>query len=167
MAHTGKRRRIGGFFTFLLLLIVVVIGVGFWQGWFVISSQDEEGRGRTDVTLTIDKDEIQRDVDSAVEATRRETREVGKKIEAARDINSVEGVVQSVDTQKGLVTVKTDDGEVKSFPVGDETEISAAREGLGLDDLAAGDNVIVVYQDGERRRVDSITVVEENEGSLP
>ena len=166
MAHHPRARRFGGFLTFLLILLVIFVGVGFWQGWFSLSTGD--GDGRTDVTLTIDEEKMESDAGAALEATRREAREVGEKIKAASDITSVEGVVESVDAESGAVTVRTEDDGVQTFQTGDETEFSRDDEPTRLSGISAGDQVIVVYREGEQRRVDSITVVEpEGSGEPP
>lgn len=158
MAHHPRARRFGGFLSVLVVLLVIVVGVGFWQGWFSLSSGDVDGR--TDVTLSVDEEKIERDTGAALDATRREAREVGEKIKAASDITSVEGVVESVDAQERSVTVRTEDDGVQTFRVVDDTELSRDDEPTQLSGISAGDQVIVVFREGEQRRVDSITVVE-------
>lgn len=165
MANHPRARRAGGIVTFLILLVIVLIGVGFWLGWFSLATDGEDGQGRTDVTLTIDQDEMRRDVGAAAESTRREAREVGEKIKVATDIKSVEGVVQSIDADS--VTVRTEDGETQSFQIVDATEFSLNEEEVSVGEISSGDNVIVVYREGEQRRVDSITVVEDEAAATP
>ena len=163
MANHPRARRAGGIVTFLILVVIVLIGVGFWQGWFSLATEGEDGR--TDVTLTIDQDEIRRDAGAAAESTRREAREVGEKIKAATDITSVEGVVESIDADS--VTVRTEDGETQSFRIEDATEFSRSDEEIPVGEISSGDNVIVVYREGEQRRVDSITVVDDEAAETP
>lgn len=165
MAHHPRARRFGGFLTFVVVLLVIVAGVGFWQGWFSFSSGDADGR--TDLTLSVDKEKIEQDTGAALDATRREAREVGEKIKAASDITSVEGVVESVDAQERSVTVRTEDSGAQTFQIRDETELSRDDEPTPLSGISAGDEVIVVYREGEQRRVDSITVVEPQAGEQP
>ena len=168
MAHHPRARRFGGFLTFVLILLVIVVGVGFWQGWFTLSTgSTDDGDGQTDVTLTVDKDKIERDTGAALEATRREAREVGEKIKAASDITSVEGVVESVDAEARSVTVRTEGDGVQTFQAGDDTELSRDDNPTQLGAISAGDQVIVVYREGEQRRVDSITVVEPEASDEP
>ena len=45
---------------FLLLLCVVVIG--FWRGWFSVSSHGPDGDNKVDVNLTVDPDKAKEDV---------------------------------------------------------------------------------------------------------
>jgi len=47
----------------VLLLIGVVLGVGFYRGWFHVSSTSPAEK--SSVTLTVDKDKIQQDKDRA------------------------------------------------------------------------------------------------------
>ena len=163
MAHHPRARRAGGFFTILLLLLVVAVGVGFWQGWFSLSTtSDEAGNGRTDVTLTIDKEKIEHDTSTAIEATRREAREAGEKIKTATDLETVQGVVQSVDPAQNTITIRTDDDEVQTFRSGEATDISADGEETTLSGIAAGDRVVIVYREGDERTADSVTITSDD-----
>lgn len=49
----------------LVILALCVALVGLYMGWFRVSSSSTGGT--TDVTVTVDKDQIQRDKDRAVE----------------------------------------------------------------------------------------------------
>lgn len=168
MAHHPRARRFGGFMTLVLILLVIFVGVGFWRGWFSLSTRaTEDGDGQTDVTLSIDQEEMERDAEAALEATRREAREVGEKIRAATDIRSVEGAVESVDPQQRTVTVRTEDNDVQTFRADENTELSRDDEPAEFGGISAGDTVIVVYREGEQRRVDSITIVEGERGERP
>ena len=165
MAHHPRARRAGGFLMFLLLLVVVVVGVGFWQGWFALSTNtDGEGDGQTNVTLTIDKEKMEQDTSSAIEATRREAREAGEKISAAADLESVQGVVQSVDAAQNTITLRTDEGDVQTFRAGDGTEIAVDDEETTLSGISAGDQAVIVYKDGDgdERIVNSITITKDD-----
>lgn len=52
-------------FVVLLLLVVFVIGLGFYRGWFALSSPDADpGSQKVDVNLTVDRDKMQADVDA-------------------------------------------------------------------------------------------------------
>jgi hypothetical protein len=50
----------------ILVILVICVGLlGLYMGWFRFSSSTTNGK--TDVTLTVDKDQIKKDKDRAVE----------------------------------------------------------------------------------------------------
>jgi hypothetical protein len=49
----------------LVLLVAGFIGLGFYQGWFHLNTQSDAGK--TDVTLTVDKDKLSADQQRAKE----------------------------------------------------------------------------------------------------
>jgi len=49
----------------LVLIVAVFIGVGFYRGWFTVSS-DSQG-STPNITVSVDKDKIREDKDKAVE----------------------------------------------------------------------------------------------------
>jgi hypothetical protein len=49
----------------LACLMIAVIALGFYQGWFVLSSGRELGSNKVDVQLTVDPDKVQSDADQA------------------------------------------------------------------------------------------------------
>ena len=49
---------------FLLLLAVVVVCVGFYRGWFVLSSSNNELNNKADINLTVDKDKLREDAEA-------------------------------------------------------------------------------------------------------
>jgi hypothetical protein len=52
-------------FTVLVLLVLCIAALGFYKGWFRFSSTSSGGK--SDVTLTVDKDQIARDKEKAVD----------------------------------------------------------------------------------------------------
>ena len=61
--------------TFVLVLIVCVAAVGFYRGWFTLSSKPEEGSNKVDVNLTMDRGKMEQDAETVKEKT---TEFVGK-----------------------------------------------------------------------------------------
>jgi cell division protein FtsX len=58
-------------FTVLVVLVLCVVGLGFYQGWFVLSShRASDGGGQIDVNLTVNPDKAKEDARS-VEAKAR------------------------------------------------------------------------------------------------
>jgi hypothetical protein len=67
----------------LVLLVAVVIGVGFYQGWFHVSTGGSDGK--VNAGVTVDKEKIEADKEKAKEKLR-ELEEKGKeKVNAATD----------------------------------------------------------------------------------
>ncbi len=52
----------------LVILALIVAAVGFYRGWFDVSTDDQPGE--TNIEMTIDKDKIKQDAESAVEKAR-------------------------------------------------------------------------------------------------
>lgn len=53
---------------FLVLVVVGVIGLGFYRGWFDVSTGGPDNK--RNITVTMNKDSIQKDTDKAVEKAR-------------------------------------------------------------------------------------------------
>jgi hypothetical protein len=60
--------------TFFVLALIVagVVGLGFYMGWFHFSSSSD-GRN-SHITVSVDKDQIQKDKDKAVDTVETATR---------------------------------------------------------------------------------------------
>lgn len=52
----------------LVILAAIVVGVGFYRGWFDVSTDDQSSE--TNVELKIDKDKIKQDAEAASEKAR-------------------------------------------------------------------------------------------------
>jgi hypothetical protein len=61
--------------TFVLVLIICLVAVGFYRGWFTLSSKPEAGSNKVDVNLTMDRDKMEQDAEKVKEKT---TEFVGK-----------------------------------------------------------------------------------------
>ncbi len=62
------------FLVVLLLLVIAVVGLGFYMGWFRLSSDQTDDK--TNINITIDKDKFRKDEDKAIE----KVKEVGESI---------------------------------------------------------------------------------------
>ena len=58
-------RTIGVLTTLLMLIVVPVLTVGFWKGWFAVSSGSREGQWQLE--FTIDTQEIKHDIGTAAD----------------------------------------------------------------------------------------------------
>ena len=50
--------------TILFVLALVIVGVGFYQGWFTLSSPEPDQGNQININLEIDKDKMKEDADS-------------------------------------------------------------------------------------------------------
>ncbi|HZL88880.1 MAG TPA: hypothetical protein VFB96_10945 [Pirellulaceae bacterium] len=48
----------------LIVLVLLVIGVGFYRGWFALSSPDADKGNKVNVNLTVDGDKMQEDAEA-------------------------------------------------------------------------------------------------------
>jgi len=76
-------------FAVLLLLVVAVVGLGFYLGWFRVST-DSEGQ-KTNIKITVDKDKIRKDEEKAKEKVQEVEQKVKEKIGAGTDKSKDEG----------------------------------------------------------------------------
>jgi hypothetical protein len=53
------------FLIVMLLIVVGVVGLGFYRGWFHVSS--DRSAEKSNVTLTVDKDKVKQDAKDAKE----------------------------------------------------------------------------------------------------
>lgn len=55
-------------FTVILLLLLCVVGVGFYRGWFALSSTRPDD-GKININLTVDPDKVKEDAESVKDKT--------------------------------------------------------------------------------------------------
>ncbi len=48
----------------LVAIAIIGVGIGFYRGWFVVSSHRETESNKVDVNLTMDPDKVQADAES-------------------------------------------------------------------------------------------------------
>jgi len=61
------------FLSVLVVLLLLVAGIGYYRGWF--HAQSNDGNGQATVTVTVNKDKITQDKNSA----RQEVQDLGHK----------------------------------------------------------------------------------------
>jgi len=74
----------------LIVLAILVVGVGFYRGWFALSSQNQDAESnKTDINLTVDRGKVKEDVqevkDKTTELAKKGTAEVKDLGNRARD----------------------------------------------------------------------------------
>ena len=64
-----------GFLVVLLLLVVGTVGLGFYRGWFQLSTGGTAGK--SNATITVDRDKMQADQDKLKKQVQDVTNKVG------------------------------------------------------------------------------------------
>lgn len=73
----------------LFVLLVIVIAVGFYRGWFSLSSRSRDaGSNKVDVNLTVDKDKIQDDAETVKKKANELSDKVTKQVTESDDQKS-------------------------------------------------------------------------------
>jgi hypothetical protein len=74
------------FFPVLIVLIICVVALGFYRGWFTLSSgSPDKGSHKVDVNLTMDRDKIEEDAETV---KKKATEFTGKVTEEAHKLGS-------------------------------------------------------------------------------
>jgi hypothetical protein len=74
-----------GFFVVLVLLVAGVVGLGFYLGWFRLSTDRTEQK--TNITITVDQDKIREDEEKAKE----KVQEAGQKVKEKTGVGTAKG----------------------------------------------------------------------------
>jgi len=67
----------------LFVLVLIVLVLGFYLGWFGLSSHNNPSS--SDITLSVDKDKMESDKDKAVDKVQDMGNKVADKIEGTRE----------------------------------------------------------------------------------
>jgi cell division protein FtsX len=55
-------------FAFLIVLVICVAGVGFYRGWFTVSSQSSNAESnKVNINMTVDPDKVKADAETVKE----------------------------------------------------------------------------------------------------
>jgi len=63
--QSAGRRIVKRLVRLLLIVAIVVGGLGFYRGWFVLSSGRHSGSNKVDVNLSVDPDKVKADAEQA------------------------------------------------------------------------------------------------------
>jgi hypothetical protein len=69
----------------LVVLAALVAGVGFYRGWFTVTTDKDSSH--TDVTVTVDKDKIKEDEQKAKDKAKELEQRTKEKVESATQKN--------------------------------------------------------------------------------
>jgi len=57
-------------FVVVTVLVILVVGVGFYRGWFALSSENRDTENnKTDINLTVDRGKVKEDVQEVKDKT--------------------------------------------------------------------------------------------------
>jgi hypothetical protein len=62
------------------VVVACLVGIGFYRGWFALSTQKEMVTHKVDIDLTVDPDRIARDAKKAAELTKAEAAALSAKL---------------------------------------------------------------------------------------
>jgi hypothetical protein len=71
-----------GFLILVVLLLVGLVGLGFYRGWFQLSTDSTEHKAHT--TLTVDQDKIQEDKEKVQEFGHQAKEKTGERIDQGK-----------------------------------------------------------------------------------
>jgi len=65
-------------FAVLIVLVLLVVGLGFYRGWFALSSPADKGSNKVNVNLTMDGNKMQEDAQAVQNKTAELTGQANK-----------------------------------------------------------------------------------------
>jgi hypothetical protein len=78
-----KELMMNRFLVVLVLLVIAVVGLGFYMGWFRLSSDQKDEK--TNINLTIDEDKFRKDKDRMIEKVQEAGESVKEKTKTATE----------------------------------------------------------------------------------
>ena len=73
--------------TVLFVLLVCVVGVGFYRGWFALSSRSPDaGSNKVNINLTVDRDKMQEDAQAVQNKTAELTGKATEEVNGPGDL---------------------------------------------------------------------------------
>jgi ribosomal protein S1 len=125
----------------LFLLLIVLAVVGYFRGWFFVSTADDLRRDEVNVNVKVDTEKVKEDVDAARKSARELGNDANKALKETTGADTVKGTVS--DVRPDQFSVKQDDGMV----------VTILRNGATK---SATDNAAAELKVGDRVRVDCI-----------
>lgn len=155
-----------GFVIVVALVGAAVVGIGFYQGWFQVGS--ENAKGKSNVTLSVDKDKIKEDSKTAVAKVEDVGHQIKDKVEGTTEKNRVEatqeksmdGTVVSVSADKLTMTNK--EGKEHSHALAANVKVTCDGKACTVADLRAGMRIRVTADTTERQAATRIEALDTN-----
>ncbi len=148
----------------LLVVVLIVAGLGFYLGWLHFGTERDREGNLIGVRVDINRGKIRNDT----QTVRKEAGNLGRKVkegaeEASEAIrhapSSLTGDVTAIHANESRLTVRTADGRLHDVAVTGTTRIRRNEVSVPLNQLMAGDRVVVSYrQENGRPVAESITV---------
>jgi hypothetical protein len=147
-----------GFVIPLALVVVVIVGIGFYQGWFQVGS--DNAKGKSDVTLSVDKDKIKEDGKTAVAKLEDVGHQIKDKIDGAGE-KSMDGKVVSASADKLTMTDK--DGKEHSHALAANVKVTCDDKACTVADLKAGMRIRVTADTTSRQAASKIEALDKDQ----
>ena len=146
------------FLGFLFLIVLVVAGIGYYRGWFTVTTT-HAGDNR-DVTVGVDTGRIRADTAKLGELPERiaaKVRSMGTKVDA--NTTEIEGTIVSADAAARRLVVRAG-GEQLELDLPSGLAIERNGDPVAFRDLQPGARVRVRFShDGDARRLASVQVL--------
>jgi len=128
----------------LVTLVLVMLVLGWWRNWFNVSSRNADQQ--VELGLTINKDEVERDLGKLQEETQR----VADTAQVAAGLTTIEGTVTAISATQ--LTLRAADQE-HTLALDEVTEFYLENREMEVGTIQQGDHVRVTFQetDGQKR----------------
>ena len=145
------------FLVVLALLVAGVVGLGFYQGWFHFGS--DNANGKSNVTLSVDKDKFNADERRAVEKVQDLGHQVKDKVAGSGE-KSMDGTVVSVNGDK--LTMSNKEGKEHSHTLAAGAEVSCDGKVCQAADLKPGMRIRVTTASAAPHAATRIEALDKN-----
>jgi hypothetical protein len=150
----------------LVLLVAGVVGLGFYRGWFSVTSDSTDAK--SNITLTMDQDKIQEDTKSATDSVQGLGQEAEDEVEAvgeksmgekSMDEKSMDGTLVSVSGD--TLTMTNEDGTEHSHALVAGAEVTRDGKVGEVADLRPGMRLRVTTESAEPYAATRIEALDE------
>jgi len=142
-------------FIVLVLIAAGVAGLGFYRGWFHVGSDNDDGK--TNVTLSVDKEKFQEDRKTAVEDVQGVGRQIKDKV-ASPSEKSMDGTFVSVGDDK--LTMADKAGKEHSHALAAKVKVTCDGKTCKAEDLKAGMRIRVSTDATDRHAATHIEAID-------
>jgi hypothetical protein len=141
----------------LVLIAIGVVGLGFYRGWFRVGSENADGK--SNVTLSVDKEKFQEDRKEAVADVQGLGHQAKEKV-AGPSEKSADGVVVSASSDKLTMTDKQ--GKELSYALAANVKITCDAKTCAATDLKPGMRIRVTIEKAEPHAVTRVEAIDSN-----
>jgi len=141
-----------------LVVGVAIVGIGFYQGWFQVAS--DNATGKSNVTLSVDKDKFKEDSKTAVSKVEDMGHQIKDKIEGPAE-KSMDGTVVSVSADKLTMTNK--EGKEHSHALAANVKVTCDGKTCAVADLKTGMRIRVTADTTLRQTASQIEALDKDQ----